>query len=124
MKYEVTLTLKPQWYQFPPQEQFRKALPYLEDILKPYEVSMVAELTGEHNVHFHGILELKDLMEKNTFLNKFRGSRSKLFGRKTCSQVKFEDSYKKYMKKNLEETKQIIRDPIVKDFFGVFKTIF
>lgn len=124
MKYEICLTIKPLWYRLPPPEQFELALKYLNSILEGYEVSLVAELTQEHNVHFHGILELKDHTAKDRFLNKFRGCKSSFFGKKSCSQLMFEDSYKKYMKKDLELTKQIIRDPIVRDDFGIFKTIF
>lgn len=124
MKYELTLTLKPQLYQHPPQEQYRLAHHYLQDILQLYEVSLVAELTQDHNIHFHGIIELDSIQSKDKFLNKFRGCRSKFFGRKTCSQLLFEESYIKYMRKDLEKTRVIISDPIVRDSFGVFKILF
>lgn len=124
MKYELTLTIKPLWYQYPPQEQFRLALYYLEPLLKDVEISLVAELTGEHNVHFHGFLELDSLVEKDKFLNKFRGCRTKFFGKKTCNQVVFENSYIKYMRKDLKKTREILPDPIVRDSYGIFSMKF
>jgi hypothetical protein len=80
---------------------------------------MVAELTGEHNVHFHGIIDLKDIEAKDKLLNKFR-RHTKIFGRKTCNQVQFEDSYKKYMRKSFSETSLIIKHPILLDILGIF----
>jgi len=124
MKYELCLTIKPVWYRLLPQEQHNIAVRLLEEVHPEYQMSLVAELTGEHNVHYHGIVELADIPEKDLFLNKFRGALSKFFGRKTCSQLQFETSYKTYMRKDLDKTRLIIKDPIVRDSFGVFKTIF
>lgn len=107
-------------YVLRPQEQFDKANALLFDILAPFECSMVAELTGELNVHFHGLIELKNIEHKSKLLNKFRGFGMKMWGRKTCDQVVFLDSYKKYMRKSLDETRKLIKDPIVRDTFGVF----
>lgn len=123
MKYEITLTLRPYIYKEVPQHQFKIAVKMLEEILPLYQVSLVAELTQENNVHFHGIIELSDLIERNKFLNRFRRFH-KLFGKKTVNQVKFEDSYIKYMKKDIENTKLIIPDPIVRDSFGIFGNLF
>lgn len=123
MKYELTLTLRPQWYMLTAAEQHKKAKEILLDIFYPngfmkYSVSCIAELTNEHNVHYHCLIELKDLEDKDKLLNKFRRN-SKFFGRKSCSQVQYEDSYKSYMIKSIEDTRKIIGDPIVCDSYGV-----
>jgi len=67
MKYELTLTLRPIYYQYTPQNQFNMANMILFDILSPYEVSLVAELTNEQNIHFHGLIELEDIRSKCNF---------------------------------------------------------
>jgi len=123
MKYEFTLTLRPMLYDKKPDEQFKYVHDNLWFLLAPYKASCVAELTQELNVHFHGIIELRDILEKNEFLNRFRHF-NKMFGRKTCSQLMYEDTYRKYMKKSIEETKKILLDPIIRDDFAVFQTIF
>lgn len=120
----MTLTLKPAWYQYTPQIQYDIGFKYLWDILVPYKASFIAELTGENNVHFHGMIELENLEARAKFLNKFRGCRCKYFGRKSCSQVLFQDSYMKYMRKDMTATRVCIKDPIVRDHFGIFKMLF
>lgn len=124
MKYELTITLKPQLYQFPPQKQFDLSSQILWHVLLEFvEVSAVAELTSTHNIHYHCVISLEDLRHKDRLLNRFRPY-CKVFGRSSCSQIMYEDSYINYMRKDLEKTKQIIKDPIVRDSFGIFKTIF
>lgn len=124
MKYEVTITLKPSLYQHKPRDQYDLTRQALLNILEKYvECTMIAELTMEHNIHYHGMVELKDIKDKDKFLNRFRPY-SKMFGRKTCNQVKFEKSYIEYMSKNLPQTECIIGDPVIRDFYGSAKCIF
>lgn len=124
MKYELTLTLKPCMYSLSALEQFRITKDLLLGVLQPYdEVSAIGELTSEHNVHYHCLIELPTILDKDKLLNRFR-SLTKIFGRKTCNQVMFDDSYRIYMKKDIEETKKIIGDPVIRDFYGVARTIF
>lgn len=128
MKYELTITLKPTMYQFNPKEQLRLTKDKLLNIFYPnnkqeYMVSCVAELTQEHNVHYHCIIELQDIQAKDRLLNKFR-SLTKIFGKKSCTQVQYEDSYKQYLIKDLEKTRSLIGDPIICDYYGVAKSLF
>lgn len=123
MKYEFTLTLKPTMYQWTASEQFNLTNKILYDVFYPnnqrlYNATAVAELTGEHNVHYHCIVELDGIEAKEKLLNKFR-KHAKIFGRKSLTQVQFEDSYKKYIIKNLDETRKIIKDPVVCDYYGL-----
>jgi hypothetical protein len=123
MKYELTITLKPMLYQFSAMKQFELTKEVLLAILEPFNVTAVAELTGEHNVHYHCVVSLDDIHHKNRLMNRFRGH-TRTFGRKSCTQVMYEESYKKYIRKSLDETKEILGDPIIRDYFSVFQTIF
>lgn len=119
MLYEFTVTLKPTMYVHTPRKQWDMTQGILFDIFQGYKVSCVAELTGEHNVHYHAIIDLDGILDKDKLLNKFR-KYSKIFGRKTCTQVMFEDSYKKYMRKDIEQTFKVLGViPIVRDHFGI-----
>lgn len=123
MKYEVTITLKPLMYQYTPREQHDRCKNILFDIFEPFQVSCTAELTKEHNVHYHSIVELADLQHKDRFLNRFR-KHCKIFGKKSCSPVMWEDSLRDYIKKDIDITREITGDPIIRDSFGVFKCLF
>jgi len=123
MKYEVTITLKPGLYQFDAKKQFEMTKGILWNIFEPYQSTVVAELTQDHNVHYHCMVDLGSIVARDKFLNRFR-AHCKVFGRKSCKQVMFEDSYRAYMKKSLDDVREILGDPIIRDSFGVFKTLF
>lgn len=129
MKYELTLTLRPQLYRMSAKEQFEYTRTLFEDIFRDFPNpkrrimrTIVAELTGEHNIHYHCVVELADLTEKDTLMNRFR-KHNKVFGRKTCNQVMYENSYSKYILKHVIDgsTRTVIKDycPIVIDDFGI-----
>lgn len=123
MKYEVTLTLRPYMYSMTAAEQYRTVKPRLFEILKPYkECTCIAELTNEHNVHFHMMIELDSHKHKDKFLNEFRNV--KMFGRKSCTQVQFEESYRKYITKEIDKTNLLIGCPVVRDFYGCAGVLF
>jgi len=121
MLYEVTVTLRPMMYRLTAVEQFYQTMGFLTSIHDGYDkVSCIAELTQEHNIHYHILIDLGDSRrDKDKYLNRYRAYH-KYFGRKSCAQVRYEDSYKKYMVKDIEETKKIIKDPIVRDYFGLY----
>lgn len=123
MLYEVTLTLRPRLYKLSPEEQHLLVSGILDQLLVPYECSMICELTKENNVHYHGLVELRDLVHRNRFLNHFRKFNT-IFGKKTCEQVMYYQSYVDYMKKDIKNTEQIIHYPIVKDHYGIFSVRF
>lgn len=118
MKYEMMISLKPPMYQFKPEKQFVVTQDLLIKIFDGFEASIVTELTQEHNVHYHVFVDLNNIEHKDRLLNRFRPY-CKVFGKKSCIQVMFEDSYKSYMRKDLDVTKLVIKhDPIVRDSFG------
>lgn len=123
MKYEVTLTLRPRMYSFTPQQQFDKVEHFLKQLCIKYKMSMIAELTQENNVHFHGIVDLKDFIHRGEFINEFR-CMSTTFGRKTVNQVMYEESYLNYICKDVSITKHFVLNPVVLDPLGLTKDSF
>jgi len=123
MLYELTLTLRPCLYKKTPDLQFHVTVCLLYELLEEYQYSMIAELTQEHNVHYHGIIELKDSKAKNLLLNKFRPY-NMVFGKKSCRPIDFEETWKKYLLKDYEKTKLILKFPIITDRLGVFVSLF
>lgn len=120
MRYEVTVTLKPHLYRFTASEQFDMVRPIVEEIFSLYAGSAIAELTKENNIHIHGLVDLPGPIERNKFLNRWR-RHHKIFGRKSCAQVVYQDSYDRYMRKDMDVTWQVLgRSPIVVDVMGVF----
>lgn len=117
MKYELTITLRPQMYRFDAREQYVRTSVWLKQILYPYKVSIVAELTQVNNIHYHGIIDLKDLRHRDKFLNRFRGSL--VFGKMTCTQLIDEPKWIEYMKKNIHITWDILNIyPVLLDEFN------
>lgn len=107
MLYEITVTLRPCLYRFTAAEQFDKTEDKLRLILCLYKSSCIAELTKEHNIHYHGIIDLKDVSEKDRLCNRFR-KYNKEFGRKSIDQIRYENSYRKYIVKEFSTTQKII----------------
>lgn len=117
-RYEFTITLRPRLYDRTPEEQFRYTSDILQrECLSRWNTSCVAELTKENNIHYHGIVHLKDFKHRNSFLNGFR-KYNNIFGRKSCSPIRKESDWIMYMRKNVEETRQILgQDPWVTDVY-------
>lgn len=121
MKHELTLTLRPSLYTRTPAQQYELVTPLLRVALKGYKYTMIAELTSnELNVHYHAIIEINGLQQKNVLLNKLRPL-NKYLGRKTCQAVQFETSYNNYLKKDLTKTQKVIVDPVVNDDYKLFQ---
>lgn len=119
MLYEVTVTLRPCLYKFTATEQFDKTQDKIRLILCMHNSTCVAELTKEHNIHYHGIVDLKDISDKDYLCNRFR-KYNKEFGRKSIEQVKYEDSYRKYIVKELSATQKIIgKYPVITNQLGL-----
>lgn len=122
MKHELTVTLRPLLYSKTPQQQFDIVKPMMLYVLKPYINTTIAELTGEHNVHFHSIIEIEGIIMKDQLLDRFR-QYNKYLGRKSCSAVQYEESYEKYIQKSYFDTTKILIDPILKDDYKIFHKV-
>lgn len=119
MKHELTVTLRPMMYSMTAKQQFDITKRFILDILKPYKHTTVAELTGEHNVHYHSIVEIEGIKMKDELLNRFRGY-NKHLGRKTCTGLQFEKSYEKYLFKDYKDTFAVLgADPVLKDDYNL-----
>lgn len=123
MKYELTLTLRPIMYSLTPDQQFTATSGVIKAVLERFfqgaKYTAVAELTEENNVHYHCLVELTNHMDRNDLLNSFRWKGvNNIFGRKTCSQVVYEESYLRYMVKSTLKTSDIIKaNPVICDYY-------
>lgn len=118
-RFELTLTLRPSLYGLTAKQQFDITSPCLKDSLKLWKYTAIVELTQEHNVHYHCMIELTGLLDKEKMINRLRRY-NKYFGRKSCRMVQYEESYKVYMQKDYYETTRIIVDPVIKDDLKIF----
>lgn len=119
MLYEITLTLRPKMYSMSAKDQYKYLESVLRDIFKPsikeeYKVSLIAELTAEDNVHYHGIVELKNFKERARLIDSFRKYHSTI-GKKSITQLVHYPLWVEYINKAISNTRQLIKDPIVFD---------
>lgn len=120
MNYEYTQTFKPQLFCYPPEEQYLRTYPLMQDILRDVKSTIICEFTNEENIHFHCMVEVKTPQIKTMILNRIR--KHKICGRKTFVQVQYEQSYRDYLIKDLDKTQKLLpyyRNPIIRDGFGV-----
>lgn len=81
------------------------------------KISLVAELSKNYNVHYHGIISLKG--SKRKFINYFRND--KKFGFVNASPIKNEENVFSYIQKDVVNTYQELdRRPIIKDDYNIF----
>lgn len=114
MKHELTITLKPHLYTKTARDQFRLTKDYILDILKPYKHTTVCELTANNNVHYHSLLDIEGIVEKDILLNRIRPY--KAFGRLTCTAVQYVTSYEEYIMKSIMDTTRVINEfAVIKD---------
>ena len=122
MLYELTITLNPKIYKYTALEQFKRTSKIVYKIFSlscRYDVTVVAELTKQENIHYHCMVELKDRPEKSHLINVFR--KHGLLGRYTLEPIKYEHNYIDYMKKDISQTFEVLgRCPIVVDDYGIF----
>lgn len=124
MKWELTVTLKPCLYRLSACEQYDITSPYLKDILRHFDHTSVAEVTNEHNVHYHSMIEIEDdplYQRQKELMERFRPY-VKVFGKKSFRPVQYEDAYEAYLQKDLKKTLCIVnRQPVLQDDLGIIK---
>lgn len=124
--YFLTLTLIPKLYALPCWEQYDVSAAYVVERLKAtftgLKITLIAELTHDFNVHYHGIMSIdmphtrKDI--KHLFRNIWR--HSKIIGFTKCEQVNDFNHVKDYVLKAHDHTiKNLDREPIVIDLYGI-----
>lgn len=129
MLYEFTVTLVPHYCrQRSGRDQHVHASAELLSLFAEYlqkdpsfRVSVIAELHKSNDVHYHGLLELKDHIARDRFINRLR--LRKIFGRRSISQLIHYSTWCEYMNKDTKITRDIIGDPIVIDDFNVYSDV-
>lgn len=127
--YEMafTVTLKPKLYDYRATEQYDLSFQQIFEklLLLSYknQFTLVAELTKNFNIHYHGIvkmpLEGKSCMKK--FHDAFRGS--KLFGFVNIKQITEQPIWIEYISKEIGNTRDLVsRPPVIYDYFSYIKT--
>lgn len=126
MNYELTLTLHPRHYSKKPIEQYKLLEQIILSNLAKYQISGVAELTTQENIHGHFMVYLTP-EEKSDLCNFLRkDSTKKTIGRLSISAIKNSSTWVEYLKKDLSVTQKIIQtDPIIIDNQRVlYNTVF
>lgn len=119
MKFELTVTLKPYMYTFTAKEQFKMTRDKLVDIIGKRCCTAVAELTRENNIHYHCIVNVEGELDRDALLNRFR-PHSKIFGKKSLEQVRYEASFEKYVCKDIQRVALIIGQyPVIMDGYCI-----
>jgi len=123
-KYSFTVTLKPNLFKLIAEEQYDKTyLPLYKHLAAmSHKFTLIAELTKNANVHYHGMIQFpmnKKVIFRKKFIDSFR--KSKEFGFVNITQITDEEGWRKYIIKDINETREAIgRPPIIEDFFYVF----
>lgn len=122
VKYAFTVTLKPRAFVEPGDVQYDKASYGLYKHLKALcrALTLVAELTKNCNIHYHGIITFTNASIKNVkrFHDSFRGN--SIFGYVNIVQITDLNGWVDYLKKSIHDTCCVIeRPPILCDEFNV-----
>lgn len=117
MLYEFTITLVPFLYSRTAVEQKQAVDGRLKEILSRFQASGVYELTSVHNVHAHLMIDFKDHRHRDKFINQLRPLKKGVIGKCSCSQLVHQTKWEEYMRKDMQETRDLIGDPIIKDDF-------
>lgn len=127
IKYAFTITLKPKFYVLEPCKQFDSSVEYLWDKLKSVmsKVTLVAELTQNFNIHYHGVgvftisNKRKNLMLQ--FVNTFR--KDSLIGFVNIKPISDEPGWIEYLSKGFQNFyDSLSRRPIINDECEIFTT--
>jgi len=116
--YSFTVTLKPKMYGDEPEIQYDKVTYNLYTLLKTLSnnFTLVAEVTQNMNIHYHGIIELH---HKKKWYSVFR--KSDMFGFTVCLEITKMVTWKEYISKSIVQTNtDLNRRPIINDDYQVF----
>jgi len=114
MDYAITFTLRPMMYRMTAVQQFSYMTTDMLNLAKRYKMTLIAELTKEHNIHYHGIVELQNHKHLDQLLNEIRPILR--IGRKEIEPVKDKDKWITYIYKEVKITAEILNEsPIIYD---------
>ena len=126
VKYSFTVTLKPNLFKDSAEVQYDKTyltlVKHLMSLSKQF--SVVAELTKNYNIHYHGIIRFvinhKNLMKR--FVDSFR--HNTCFGFVNIKQIVDEAGWVEYITKDIHSTRESIsRPPVLMDYFNVLPVL-
>lgn len=115
-----TITLKPTEYRHTYQEQYKGTAHILTSIFDSNgcKYSMVAELTKQYNIHYHGIMKVPLERGRDScawFFDRLR--KLTCFGRSECEQVMNYDKWTKYIAKDIKRDLDIVT--VIKDDYNI-----
>lgn len=123
MLYEVTLTLRPYWNTKSTVFLMATIRSGLATLAREYRMSAIMELHESGVPHVHALVKLENMKIKLTFCERIRTLKAgaqALFGRFSCSQVMYEQSYRQYMIKDLRQTFYLTgSEPVITDFHNL-----
>jgi len=123
--FAFTITLKPYMYQYPPEVQLARTSGDIKRMFYNCRMTMIAELTKQCNIHYHGILAFPIKVKNPTlyFFNRLRGL-PKALGKSECSQLIDEDKWVTYLNKDIKENiKQDVFYPTIIDDYGIINEV-
>lgn len=121
--YAVTITLHPSMYRLDPETQLRKTSLVLKRLFYDCKLTLIAELTEQCNIHYHGILSYPIGTDVNyRFHNQLR--KIKDCGRSECKQVMNYDLWVKYLNKDIiNNIRRNIFYPIILDEYDIINVV-
>lgn len=128
VRYSFTITLKPSLYNVPASVQYDKTYDELyKHLCQNFNVklTLVAELTRNYNIHFHGtivfiMINVHKYNVMKRFVDSFR--KSKIFGFVNIKQIEDEPGWIDYISKGFHDfTRDTNRRPILQDDFDYWK---
>lgn len=134
VNYSFTLTLRPKCYIHEPERQYDDTYEYIRRKLSSLSqaFTIIAEVTKSYNVHYHGLISfyyndniklVNNNINQRDFIKEFHKCfRNDTFvGYIKIDQMRDENNWKAYLKKDLEHTMNAInRRPLIWDFFDWF----
>jgi len=117
MRYELTITLKPNSL-LPTDMLTEKAIWHLSQIRQNWPMTAVLEFTKHFAPHFHCVVELETLKDKKNISDSIR--LCSMFGRFQLEQIHNDKLYYDYIQKDLKTTMEIVDiNPVVYDDYNI-----
>jgi len=116
--YFYTITLKPSCYDNIAEHQYDITWKPVYDLIKslPCKLTMVAEVTRNMNIHYHGIVSFLVLPGIKSYIKAFKDKfrLAKHIGYTNITQIENHQQVKDYITKDLHQTKELIgRPPVI-----------
>lgn len=117
VEFAITITLLPKMYKKPLEEQYDESISEIEKLSldESFTISLIAEITKQHNVHYHGKIQTNTKGRDRSFLshiyNIFRNRTTTGFI--SVKEINDDIAWESYCVKNIEETHKHMDRPVV-----------